>query len=76
MGRAGNAVIREKCDVKEDVVNKIEKIMLTGFAHGWKEIDKRDFDSNTVREKLKRMFLDQWFKKMEQVQVRSTWNHI
>jgi hypothetical protein len=39
--RVRNAVIREECGVKEDVVTKIEKNMLRGFGHVERMDEKR-----------------------------------
>jgi hypothetical protein len=55
--RVRHEVIREECDVKEDVVTKIEKNMLRGFGHVErmdkrrliKEIYEPDLDGNAIK---------------------------
>jgi hypothetical protein len=62
-------LIREKCSVTEDVLNKIEKNMLRWFGHVRRMDEKgltkesydyeADLDGNAVRRKHKRTYLDQ-----------------
>jgi hypothetical protein len=77
-----NEVIREQCGVKEDVMTKIEKNMLTWFGHVErtyerrliKEIYKAQLSDNAVRGRPKRTFLDQIREVLEKGQVKSTGN--
>jgi hypothetical protein len=74
-------VIREECDVKADVVTKIEKNMLRWFGHVervderlTKEIYEADLGGNVGRERPKQTFLDKIGDVLENGQVRSTRN--
>jgi hypothetical protein len=80
--RVRNEVIKEECDVKEDVVIKIEKNMLRWFGHVErmderrliKKIYETDVGGNAGRRRPRRTFLDQTGEVLEKGQVKSIRN--
>jgi hypothetical protein len=77
--RVRNEVKREECDVKEDVVTKIEKNMLRWFGHVERIDESRltkeaDMGGNAGRGRARRTILDQFEEVLEKTQVKSTRN--
>jgi hypothetical protein len=80
--RVWNDVIREECDVKEDVVTKIEKNMLRWSGHLERRDERRltkdiynaDLGGIARRARPRRTFLDQIGEVLEKGQGKSTRN--